>query len=444
MSKRCLMQLTCSVSMVVLASCASVSTHQNPSPTATGASVPSIPATTERVVVNGPPQSSDQALTLEPGRAGAPARKVLSPRVSVDAATTVQLSGLPDSKADRNTMVAHFIDVGQGDATLLEFECGAVLIDTGGENTSEVSGPERLEAYLQDFFVRRPDLMNTLNLVVLSHPHADHTAGVKKLVNPDSGITIRNVLDNGATAKGSGISGQKALQKYARDNAQVVGYVGLAEADIPTVAGVTNKVIDPVKTGCNGAGGVDPKITALWGRVDLDAPWANDANNDSVVLRVDFGSASFLFMGDLEEEGIEALLDAYSPDPSILNGDVLKVGHHGSRNGTTADLVAAVTPKIAVAPAGDSALSEATFSAFSFGHPHQNAVAMLSDTSHDVSLTRPQKSVRVGVRGRNPSTGEGPQFTNISLTRAVYSNGWDGNIAIVAKHDGTLKVESEF
>jgi len=339
-------------------------------------------------------------------------------------------------------MVAHFINVGQGDATLLEFSCGTVLIDTGGEKTAEVSGRERLTAYVEDFFQHRPDLARTLDLVVLTHPHADHTDGVDGLLQANPAITIKNVLDNGTSDKGSGISGQKHLQQFARNTG--AGYVGLAEAGITTVAGVTNDVIDPVN--CRtGNTGVDPKIAALWGRVDLDTTWANNANNDSVVLRVDFGNASFLFMGDLEEQGIAAMLDSYSPDPSILNTDILKVGHHGSHNGTTAALVEAVTPKIAVAQSGDSTLSQAQFSAYSFAHPHRDAIRLLSDTTHGgVTKSRPAKTVRVGVKGRNPSTGAEPQFTEITLDRAIYDNGWDGNIAVIAHADGTLSVETEF
>ena len=236
-------------------------------------------------------------------------------------------------------MVAHFIDVGQGDATLLEFSCGAILIDTGGENTDEVDGRERLRDYLDAFFARRPDLAWTFKLVVLSHPHADHTNGVTVLLNHDPAITIENVLDNGASDTGSGIAGQKALQKYAADAGS--GYVGLAETDITSVTGMTNDVIDPID--CRSGGqGVDPKISALWGRVDLNTAWANNANNDSVILRVAFGQAVFLFTGDLQEEAIDAMLDAYSSDKRVFNVDVLKVGHHGSHNATTAAFVKAV------------------------------------------------------------------------------------------------------
>jgi competence protein ComEC len=349
-------------------------------------------------------------------------------------------SALPASQAALDQMVAHFIDVGQGDAVLLEFSCGAILIDTGGETTDEVVGRDRLHDYLRDFFVRRADLANTLKLVVLSHPHKDHTDGVTALLEARPEITIENVVDNGATDKGSGISGQRKLQRYAADSG--AGYVGLSEADITSSAGMTSPAIDPID--CRPGGGVDPKVVALWGRVDLNTGWANDANNDSVVIRVDFGKASFLFTGDLEKEGIDSMLTSYEADLGAFDVDVLKVGHHGSYNATTAAFVAAITPKIAIIQAGDSNLSQALFSAYSFGHPHQDAIGMLLDAQHGVTMTRPTKNVPIGVKGRNPKTGAPPEFTTIAIKRAIYTTGWDGNIAVIANKDGTLRVETGF
>lgn len=387
--------------------------------------------------VDGRPQRGTSSITPTPAPSGRE-RKRVGPAPDAE---TLFPSALPSGRANANRMVAHFIDVGQGDATLLEFSCGAVLIDTGGERTDEVSGRERLGDYLNDFFLRRSDLAFTLNLVVLSHPHVDHNDGVNALLDSQPQITILNVLDNGATKGGSlGISGQKKLQKYAADTAGV-GYLGLSESAIEDVAGMTNNIIDPID--CSGDGGVDPKISAMWGRVDLDTAWANDANNDSVVLRVQFGNATFLFTGDLEEQGIAAMLDSYAADPSAFNMDVLKVGHHGSHNGTTEDFVAALSPKIAVIQAGDSALSQERHSAFSYGHPHEDTIDKLLDSED--SMTRPSsKTVRVGVKGANPLTGAPPEFKTVMMSRAILSNGWDGNIAVIAEKDGTLSFETGF
>lgn len=379
------------------------------------------------------------SVPVEAVRANAPLRERVTSREYPD---LVRPAGLPMATADADTMVAHFINVGQGDAILLEFSCGAVLIDTGGENTSRTLGRERLRDYLEEFFGRRADLARTLNLVVLSHPHADHTDGAQMLIGADPELAILNLLDGGEPGShDSGRAGQLALQRYIADSEG--GYLGIAESDITTVSGATNAVIDPIDCRRNGVG-VDPKISALWGRVDLDTAWAKNKNNDSVVLRVDFGGAAFLFLGDLEHQGLSAMLESYALDQSIFDVDVLKVGHHGSSNATTADFVRATTPKIAIIQAGDSTPDDERFSAYAFGHPNRASIQLLLDPDHGVSMDRTIKQVRVGIKGRAPGSTVPPQFTQMQMRKAIYSNSWDGNIAVVAKADGSLSVESEY
>jgi beta-lactamase superfamily II metal-dependent hydrolase len=76
-----------------------------------------------------------------------------------------------------------------------------------------------------------------------------------------------------------------------------------------------------------------------------------DANNHSLVTRVDFGDGSLLFLGDAEVSETNLLLDYYSgADAAILDADVLQVSHHGSNNGTSPELAAAVSPKVAIVP----------------------------------------------------------------------------------------------
>lgn len=388
---------------------------------------------------------------LQPETGGPPSTPVaaIDPTAALrhkvrEARTTdlVRLAGLPEAKADPNSMVAHFIDVGQGDATLLEFSCAAVLIDTGGETTRRTSGRANLKEYLEAFFDRRADLAHTLHLVVLSHPHKDHTDGVETLLGAEPAIVVLNVLDNGPPGRASGAKGQRDLQAYAQET-EGVGYVGLKESDIKTVSGVSNGVIDPVD--CRAGGGVDPDISALWGRVDIDQSWVKNGNNSSIVLRVSFGESVFLFMGDLESHGIAAMLESYSADLGVFDADVLKVGHHGSHNATSADLVAAVTPAIAVIQSGDSSPIDEPFNAYVYAHPHITAVELLLDEVDGVTMERDApKRVRIGTRGKNPITNAPPDFTYSEMRKAIYANGWDGNIAVRATVDGELTVESEY
>jgi len=134
----------------------------------------------------------------------------------IAAAAALALSLAFASAASSQTMQVHFIDVGQGAATLIEFPCAAILVDTGGENNGDFDSNSELLSYLDDFFGRRSDLKNTLHSLMLSHPHIDHTRGVKDVLGR---YKILNAVTNGQE-EGSGKSGQIALHRRASASAQ--------------------------------------------------------------------------------------------------------------------------------------------------------------------------------------------------------------------------------
>lgn len=89
---------------------------------------------------------------------------------------------LPLTTESAEQMRAHFIDVGQGDATMLEFPCATVLIDVGSELNLGFDGSFKLLDYLTTFFNTNSHLKNTIDLLVLAHPHIDHTRTVRRVV----------------------------------------------------------------------------------------------------------------------------------------------------------------------------------------------------------------------------------------------------------------------
>jgi competence protein ComEC len=328
---------------------------------------------------------------------------------------------LVSSVALAQTMRAHIIDVGQGSAAVLEFPCAAILIDTGGESNDQFDSTERLMDYLEDFFEGRPDLKNTFHLMVLSHPHKDHTFGVKEVLRK---YTILNAVTNGQKHESaSGASGQKALHKKVADSEQNtnpndnVGFEPIRVRSLPA-RGLSNEVVDPVNCGA-----VDPKITALWGEAPKGPRWSQKAfdneNNHSVVLRVDFGKASMLLTGDLEENGIEDLIARYR-GTGLLDVDLYLVGHHGAANATTDDMLRAVTPKLAVISMGP-ATRQLPWTAWQHGHPRKVIVDRLA--TH-VANSRPAKTVKVATGQRT--------FADMSISRAIFATGWDGSIILEA------------
>jgi competence protein ComEC len=322
-------------------------------------------------------------------------------------------------------MRLHMIDVGQGEAMLLEFPCGAGLIDTGGESNDEFDSTTALTTYLEHFFEKRADLEHRLSFLVLSHPHVDHTRGVEavlRLYKP------RNIITNGQQA-GSGVEGQKAALAYATATesagTQRVRSESIAVEDLPPHAGYTSEVIDPINCGA-----VDPRLQVLWGAHRYNPGWSKKAfdnnNNHSVTIRLDFGAASFLFGGDLEREAITEMLQRYR-GTTLLDVDVYKVGHHGSDNGTTADLLQAVTPKIAIMSMGSDA-RQRLWTAYAFGHPRKSVIDLLQG---NVASARPAHEFPVAAGAR--------LFTPVNITKAIYATGWDGNFVLRATTDGKLE-----
>src|SRR5437588_9050211 len=249
------------------------------------------------------------------------------------------------SPALPQSMKVHFIDVGQGASTLLEFPCAAILVDTGGEQNDEFSSTKELLAYLDAFFAQRTDLNKTFHSVFITHPHIDHTRGVPEVL---SRYKILNAVTNGQE-NSSGGRQQKKLHEKVSDSeggSAPIGFFAAKVSKIEKKKGITNSVIDSVS-----CPNVDPKITVLWGASDRNPGWSeaafDNANNHSVVIRIDFGKASLLITGDLEEDGIEGVLDHHA-GTALLAADVYMVGHHGAANATTEPFLQAIKPKIAV------------------------------------------------------------------------------------------------
>jgi competence protein ComEC len=355
-----------------------------------------------------------------------------TPRLQVVERSSASAANLPViGPSTRDWMAAHLINVGQGAATLFEFSCGLVLVDTGGGAAQTGDWRARFGSYLDDVFARRPDLNRRLDVVVLTHPHSDHTLGVPLLTAPGT-YRIGHVVSNAET-RGSGFSGQNRLWSFAA--AQNVGITRMKTSMLAGTSGLTNAQIDPLRCAGNA-----PDVRLLWGSSD-PVRWASNGNNQSVVVRLDFGESSFLVVGDLEEDAQQALIERYSANPAILDIDVYQAGHHGSRNGTAAEFVRAMSPEIALIGAGDpSAREQFRFSAFNFGHPNRVAISLLSDPATGVSMRRPQRRVGVGVRGRSPNGQQPATFEMRDIDRAIFSTGWDGDVVVYASLSGEKRV----
>jgi len=334
-----------------------------------------------------------------------------------------------------HAMVLHVIDIGQGLALLLEFPCGAALIDTGGEEDREWDGVSALRIYLDEFFRRRTDLDHTLDLLAITHPHIDHTRGIDMVLGR---YTVRNVIDNGMHNDDEGGQPQNRLHEWLKAHAATVDHRDIHADDIgPT--GMTDGIIDPIN-GCKREI-TDPQIRALWGQVVAGRDQYSDNPNDhSVALRVGFGKASLLIPGDLEERGSSRLDEHYRDHPELLDVDVWVVGHHGSRNATHRYMLEHMTPELAVISAGPYERDE-PWTARAYGHPNKVALDKLVDPAFGVRRRRTPIEPWVGIKGAwadRPS-----QFARMRIDRAVYCTCWDGSVRVRRYPSGWIEVEGE-
>jgi len=351
-----------------------------------------------------------------------------------------EMPAKPADTVDADVARLHVIDIGQGLALLVEFPCGVILYDTGGEKNGQYQAGPALIAYLDAFFERRPELNKTIDLLAIGHPHIDHTRAVMDVVNR---YTVRNVIDNGSHKDDLGGKPQVALHEWIASKEDAIPYYAVKRGAITTREGLTNDIIDPIG-GCDAAK-TDPQIRALWGGTDRPAELGQNANNDSVVLRIDHGKSSFLLPGDTEIVGWAKMTKKLGKDNPVFDVDAYVVGHHGSKNATVEYQMRLMSPKVAVFSSGPFSRylrTEEEFTAHVFAHPNAKAVAHLRDDDYGVSMWRP-KPVRawVGLKGRwKESVAIWEEWV---IRRAIYGTGWDGTVIVNGNANGFMHVETE-
>jgi competence protein ComEC len=237
------------------------------------------------------------------------------------------------------------LDVGQGDALLVDFPDGrSMLVDGGGMVGNPVDPGTRV--ILPVLAARR---RGRVDVLALTHPHPDHFTGLATVARS---IPFGELWDTGH-GEHHGVRGAYgALLAAARDKG----------APVRRPADLCGRPRD--------FGGA--RVSVLWPCPALDPSLA--ANDASLVVRIDFGERSALLVGDAEHEAERALLAS----GAALRADLLKVGHHGSRTSSSADFLGAVSPAVAMISCGVRNR---------FGHPHPAALARLTAAGPTIART---------------------------------------------------------
>jgi competence protein ComEC len=264
-----------------------------------------------------------------------------------------------------------FLDVGQGDAMVISFPRGALMmIDGGGrvqfdqtnesEADEEVFVEDRLgiaEAAIAPYLWSRG--IKRLDLLALSHADADHSQGF---------------ID---------------LARSFRIGAAITGMIPSADEQFNLFRQAMEQNRAPLRVLTRGAGFELEGV-----RVETLAPFADAltapryTNNQSLVLRLSYGARSFLFTGDIERRVEEQLLAA----GDIVRADVLKVAHHGSRTSSTEAFIRSVAPQYAV-------ISVASPSPF--GHPHAEVTERLQRAGAQTLQTSACGAITISTDGQD-------------------------------------------
>lgn len=342
--------------------------------------------------------------------------------------------GLNDSIVPDTVMKAHFIYVGHGQATLLEFSCGAVLIDAGGDNSSEAL----LTQYLDSFFNQRPDLNRTLDLVVLTHRHIDHTRNFARVAEL---YDVRNLILNGELERGKYKRVSKVLARHPDTR-----FFGVQAGDIGS-EGAWNDIIDPLD--CTGTSdgrkaGIDPEIRVLWGAMTQKPPhwkesYFEDENNHSLALLIAAGPARLLFTGDLETQGLLDLVNTWGD--YIRSVDLYQISHHGFKSGTAPGFLETIMPRLAI-------LSRDAYRPWKAGivKRFNRFVTAQRETPLHIPTWRWDKEI---YKTLTPEEREWPSpagriFEKGRLESAIYWPGREGNIQVTFGAAGEIVVTTRF
>lgn len=229
------------------------------------------------------------------------------------------LNGLGDCKTR-----VWFLDVGQGDAVFIRA--------AGGETALIDGGPD--DAVLRELSEVMPFYEKTIDLVVLTHPHADHVDGLVLVLKR---YDVRNVLITGVAG---GDAGYKEFLNI------------VAEKDIPVLY---------AKSETDYRLGV-LVMDILYPRESIAGERFENLNLSSITMRFFAGGEVFFLSGDLEVEGEKELIESGQD----LSADVFKAGHHGSRTASTLDLLGKIGADTAVITCGEGNR---------FDHPHAETLA---------------------------------------------------------------------
>lgn len=252
-----------------------------------------------------------------------------------------------------NEVKIEFLDIGQGDASLIYTKDEVIMIDTG-----DVDERDRLEKLLKERNI------STIDKLIITHPHADHIGGAYVVFK---NVNVKEVYDNGDATT------SKTYQTYLKNIKQKnIAYHQLKAGDTVDFGdGVSFKVFSPTEK-----------------MIKND----DDLNNNSIVGQLRYKDFTMLFTGDSERDAEQNMVKSYGNE---LQSDVLKSPHHGSRTSSSDDYLKTVKAKdVIISLAADN----------EYGHPHKQTLDRYKKYNMNVYRTDQDGTITITTDGSDDYT----------------------------------------
>lgn len=246
-------------------------------------------------------------------------------------------------------------DIGQGDSILIQAPTGEELLIDGGPDARVLS---KLGAVL-------PPTDRTIDTMLLTHPHADHSVG---LIHVLDRYRVGTVYETGAMVKSDAY---RAFEK------------GIADEPAKRVVPVTDDHI--------ALGAVD--VTVMFPSTNLDNTLPKDPNDTSITLLVKYGETTILLTGDA------GIAEEKEFGPLAGDVDILKVGHHGSRTSSSSLFLDVVKPEVAIISCGVDN---------DYGHPHPEIIERFKARGVKIFRTDLDHDVLIRSTGGEPTVEANP------------------------------------
>jgi len=250
-----------------------------------------------------------------------------------------------------NSLEVTFFDVGQGDAIFIETPYKNQILIDGGPNSM----------ILEKLAKEMPFWDKTIDLIILTHPEADHMTGLLSVLES---YNVKRILWTGVVRNTSQY--EKWKEMIEKENAEIIIAHSSQEIKIGKVS-----------------------LDILYPFESLQGEEIKDSNDTSIVSRLSFGNNSFLFTGDITKVSENKIM---SKEDGNFGSDVLKVGHHGSKTSTSKEFLENILPDIAVISCDKDNY---------YGHPHEIVLKNLEEFGIKILRTDQDGDIKIISSGED-------------------------------------------